>query len=242
MALSAAPSNLNYVVRKIRCNLVTKYHHSQDLSITMGAASVSLFVGAESMGMALWSVAFMPYGVVLKDERRTSNVQHRTSNNDVAPLRNLISFVFKNPRSKLECLFLFLHLFPFNVRCWTFDVRCSFFSVPPEEKQLSAYSAWKEEGVRVTLLYQLRGLRLSSSLFLSITLSMSTILVPILLLAAICHFSGTFCGPKPDLLSNRRVNVTGSLLFPSQSWSVSVASRYSLIITKLGSLGVLKMR
>ena len=33
MALSAARSNLNYVVRKIRRNLVTKYHHSQDLSI-----------------------------------------------------------------------------------------------------------------------------------------------------------------------------------------------------------------
>ena len=35
----------------------------------------------------------------LKDERRTSNAQHRTSNNDVASLRNLISFVL---------LFLFL--------------------------------------------------------------------------------------------------------------------------------------
>jgi hypothetical protein len=108
-------------------------------------------------------VAFVPYGLGLQDERRTSN-------NDVAPLRNLISFVFKNPRSKLECLFLFLHLFPFNVRCWTFDVRCSsflraaflpdhmsvsssfpiqhsmldvrcsmfIFSVPPGQKQLSA--------------------------------------------------------------------------------------------------------
>ena len=39
-------------------------------------------------------VAFMPYGVGLKDERRTSNVQRRTSNNDVAPLRKLISFVY----------------------------------------------------------------------------------------------------------------------------------------------------
>jgi hypothetical protein len=37
-----------------------------------------------------------------KDEHRTSNVQRRTSNNDVAPLRNLISFVFKNPMSNLE--------------------------------------------------------------------------------------------------------------------------------------------
>ena len=30
----------------------------------------------------------------LKDERPTSNVQRRTSNNDVATLLNLISFVF----------------------------------------------------------------------------------------------------------------------------------------------------
>ncbi len=48
---------------------------------------------------------------------------------------------FEQPFFQIICLFL--HLFPFNVRCWTFDVRCSFFSVPPEEKQLSAYSAWK---------------------------------------------------------------------------------------------------
>ena len=34
-------------------------------------------------------VAFMPYGVVLKDERPTSNIEHRTSNNDVAPLLKL---------------------------------------------------------------------------------------------------------------------------------------------------------
>ena len=67
-------------------------------------------------------VAFMPDRVVFKDERPTSNFQRRTSNNDVAPLCNLISFVL---------LFLFLHLFPFNVRCWTFDVRCSIvFSKP----------------------------------------------------------------------------------------------------------------
>ena len=38
----------------------------------------------------------------------TSNVQRWTSNNDVAPLRNLISFVFKNPMANLEWLFLFL--------------------------------------------------------------------------------------------------------------------------------------
>jgi hypothetical protein len=32
--------------------------------------------------------------VVLKDERPTSNVQRRTSNIDVAALRNLISFIY----------------------------------------------------------------------------------------------------------------------------------------------------
>ena len=35
------------------------------------------------------------FKVVLKDKRRTSNFQHWTSNNDVAPLRNLISFISK---------------------------------------------------------------------------------------------------------------------------------------------------
>ena len=44
----------------------------------------------------------------------------------------------KSPTSDLRPLFL--HLFPFNVRCWTFDVRCSFFSVPPGQKQLSVYA------------------------------------------------------------------------------------------------------
>ena len=39
-------------------------------------------------------VVFIPYRVGLKDEHPTSNVQRRTSNNDVAPLRNLISFVY----------------------------------------------------------------------------------------------------------------------------------------------------
>ncbi len=33
------------------------------------------------------------------------------------------------PIPNIQRLFLFLHLFPFNIRCWTFDVRCSFFSV-----------------------------------------------------------------------------------------------------------------
>jgi hypothetical protein len=46
-------------------------------------------------------VVFMPYGVGLKDERPTSNVQRRTSNNDVATLRKLILLVL---------LFLFLFI------------------------------------------------------------------------------------------------------------------------------------
>jgi len=44
----------------------------------------------------------MPYSVVLKDEHPTSNIERKTSNNDVAPLRNLISFIFKNQMSNLE--------------------------------------------------------------------------------------------------------------------------------------------
>jgi hypothetical protein len=45
---------------------------------------------------------------VEQTEHRTSNFQRWTSNNDVAPLCNLISFVFKNPMLNLEWLFLFL--------------------------------------------------------------------------------------------------------------------------------------
>jgi hypothetical protein len=44
----------------------------------------------------------MPYGVGLKDlkdERPTSNVKRRTSNNDVAALRNFILFVYKTSMS-----------------------------------------------------------------------------------------------------------------------------------------------
>ncbi len=48
-------------------------------------------------------------------EHRTSNVQRRTSNNDVAPLRKLISFVY------YFCFFIFSHS--------TFDVERSMFDV-----------------------------------------------------------------------------------------------------------------
>jgi len=81
--------------------------------------------------LSRWNTLRFKRYVVLRDKRRTSNVQRWTSNNDAAALRNLISFVFNNPISSLEWLFLFLHLFPFNIRCWAFDVRCSFFSNKP---------------------------------------------------------------------------------------------------------------
>ncbi len=43
------------------------------------------------------------------------NVQHRTSN------------VQCRMKTKTNTeLLLFLHLFKFKIRCWTFDVRCSF--------------------------------------------------------------------------------------------------------------------
>ena len=65
----------------------------------------------------LLQVAFIPYRVGLKDEHPTSNVQRRTSNNDVASLRNLISFVY------YFCFFIFSHS--------TFDVGRSMFDVHP---------------------------------------------------------------------------------------------------------------
>jgi tRNA(fMet)-specific endonuclease VapC len=38
--------------------------------------------------------------------------------------------ILEQPFFQVICLFL--HLFPFNVRCWTFDVQCSFFLIPPD--------------------------------------------------------------------------------------------------------------
>ena len=87
-------------------------------------------------------------------EHRTSNVEPRLG--VVAPLRNLISFVYyfcffsavsiletkilinSSVSSKIwfspntTAAFLLTHkavssFFPFNIRCWTFDVRCSSF-------------------------------------------------------------------------------------------------------------------
>ncbi len=34
-------------------------------------------------------------------------------------------------RLYFKSLSLFLNIFPFNIRCWTFDVRCSFFFSKP---------------------------------------------------------------------------------------------------------------
>ena len=50
----------------------------------------------------------MLYRLSFKDEHRTSNVQRWTSNKEIAPLGNLISFVFQYPLSNLKWLFLFL--------------------------------------------------------------------------------------------------------------------------------------
>ncbi|MCK4467687.1 MAG: hypothetical protein KAU60_04975, partial [Desulfobacterales bacterium] len=52
------------------------------------AAKVSCSISAK-LFCKRSQVAFMPYGVVLKDERPTSNIERRTSNNDVAPLLKL---------------------------------------------------------------------------------------------------------------------------------------------------------
>ena len=113
----------------------------------------------------------MPYGVVLKDERRTSNIERPTSNKKTTTqhrtfnhvkvwfrfsgfdIRRIYRTQFPSLTPSIggrimECrrscvergwntgflqlpffyiICLFLHLLPFNVRCWTFDVRCSFF-------------------------------------------------------------------------------------------------------------------
>ena len=47
-------------------------------------------------------VTFIPYGIVLKDERPTSNIEHRTSNNDVAPLLKLFQHGMKKPMLNFE--------------------------------------------------------------------------------------------------------------------------------------------
>ena len=51
----------------------------------------------------------------LNAEHRTSNVEHRIR----MSLRSTIEYHF--------LLLLFFHTFPFNVRCWMLDVRCSFY-------------------------------------------------------------------------------------------------------------------
>ena len=135
------------------------------------------------------NISASKWGSWLKDERPTSNIEHRTSNNDVARLRNLISFTwlyvkpnlvkfsfpplagrieggdkidiipstrsfyitrfihFQKSNIKPWMTIFVCHLFPFKIRRWAFDVRCSFFFVPPEQKQLSAYE------VRCTYLF-----------------------------------------------------------------------------------------
>ncbi|MCK4467399.1 MAG: hypothetical protein KAU60_03510 [Desulfobacterales bacterium] len=88
---------------------------------------------------AIREVAFMPYGVVLKDERPTSNPLKLSGGNIqrriMMSLRssNYFKIEQKNQWRSLYdyfCFFSDVHLFPFNIRCWTFDVRCSFFFSP----------------------------------------------------------------------------------------------------------------
>jgi len=58
----------------------------------------------------------MPYGIVLKDERPTSNAQHRMLNGE--------------KMKKQKWLVLDIR-FSFDVRCWMFDVgRSSFRTIP----------------------------------------------------------------------------------------------------------------
>ena len=73
-------------------------------------------------------------------EHRTPDVQRWTSNNDVAPLRNLIPFFFQKSNVKPGMtISVSFHLFQFNIRRWTFDVRCSFFfGIPPA----AAHQLW----------------------------------------------------------------------------------------------------
>jgi hypothetical protein len=52
-----------------------------------------------------------------KNERPTSNIELSTSNCGTP-----LAYLFEKRRSKAISLF--------NVRCWTFDVQCSFFSKP----------------------------------------------------------------------------------------------------------------
>ena len=74
------------------------------------------------------------FSPILKDERRTSNIQRPTSNEKQTSNTEHSTAMYDSHRILKQPFFkvisLFLHLFPFNIRCWTFDVRCSsFFSL-----------------------------------------------------------------------------------------------------------------
>jgi len=53
-------------------------------------------------------VTFMSYGIVLKDERPTSNIERPTSNNDVAPLLKLFKIEKKSQYRTFNNYFCFL--------------------------------------------------------------------------------------------------------------------------------------
>ena len=97
-------------------------------------------------------------GVVLKNERRTSNIERPTSNkktniqyrtfNDYfyffSAVLILVTKILINSSASCKISFsssgfkLCFFMFPHSItpwRDWTFDVRCSFFSVRPGQKQ-----------------------------------------------------------------------------------------------------------
>jgi hypothetical protein len=99
-------------------------------------------------------VAFMPCGVVLKDERRTSNektnTQYQTFNSYFCFFSAVLILVTKILiNSSVFCKissnssgFLNSVSSSFPIQRSMLDVRCSFFTVSPGQKQLSAYGDW----------------------------------------------------------------------------------------------------
>ena len=51
---------------------------------------------------------------------------------------------FEQPFFQVICLFL--HLFPFKIRCWTFSVRCSYFQLLPGKNNLVLMDCVPEGG------------------------------------------------------------------------------------------------
>jgi hypothetical protein len=89
---------------------------------------------------------YAPYSG-LKDERPTSNIEHRTLNIELknklpTPILDKVKF-----QTFFQIIFLFLHLFPFNVRCWML-----FFS-PSWQKQLNEKAGFTGVDVKPAFLF-----------------------------------------------------------------------------------------